>query len=81
MPTLLHLQINGQGRPLDAEDPSPLDHVLLALGARPDRVAVEHNGTIVPRTQWTQTEVRSGDRLEIVHFVGGGRGPGPDEQQ
>jgi sulfur carrier protein len=36
-------------------------------------VAVEHNGKIVPRTEWTETPLSDGDRLEIVHFVGGGR--------
>lgn len=38
-----------------------------------DRVAVEHNGVIAPRTTWAQVQVDAGDRLEIVHFVGGGR--------
>jgi len=34
---------------------------------------VEHNGAIVQRAGWTDTPVASGDRLEVVHFVGGGR--------
>jgi phosphoglycerate dehydrogenase-like enzyme len=33
---------------------------------------VEHNGVIVSRTNWSQTVVSAGDRLEVVHFVGGG---------
>ena len=37
-----------------------------------DRVAVEHNGEIVPRSNWTETALNNGDRLEVVHFVGGG---------
>ena len=37
-----------------------------------DRVAVELNREIVPRTQWDETQLSEGDRLEIVHFVGGG---------
>jgi thiamine biosynthesis protein ThiS len=37
-----------------------------------DRIAVEHNGRIIQRTQWEETSLASGDRLEIVHFVGGG---------
>ena len=45
------------------------------LGMKPDRVAVELNREIVPRELWPQTVLRDGDRLEIVHFVGGGRGP------
>jgi thiamine biosynthesis protein ThiS len=39
---------------------------------KPDRVAVELNREIVPRNLWPQTPLKNGDRLEIVHFVGGG---------
>lgn len=42
------------------------------LGFRADRVALEQNGAIVPRSQWAQTEVHEADRFEVVHFVGGG---------
>lgn len=41
-----------------------------ALSAR--RVAVEVNGTIVPRTDQSTTTLRPGDRVEIVHALGGG---------
>ena len=37
-----------------------------------DRVAVELNREIVSRDAWPQTALRDGDKLEIVHFVGGG---------
>ena len=37
-----------------------------------DRVAVELNREIVPRARWIDTSLKDGDRLEIVHFVGGG---------
>ncbi|MGH9432103.1 MAG: sulfur carrier protein ThiS [Terriglobia bacterium] len=37
-----------------------------------DRVAVERNLEILPRDQWPHTLVEDGDRLEVVHFVGGG---------
>jgi len=37
-----------------------------------DRVAVERNLEIVPRNQWSETKIGEGDRLEVVHFVGGG---------
>ena len=42
------------------------------LGMKPDRVAVELNHDIVPRDRWAETKLREGDRLEVVHFVGGG---------
>ena len=40
-----------------------------------DRVAVELNLEIVPRARWEATTLKDGDKLEVVHFVGGGRGP------
>jgi thiamine biosynthesis protein ThiS len=42
------------------------------LGMKPDRVAVELNRNLVPRSQWAETNLAEGDQLEIVHFVGGG---------
>jgi len=42
------------------------------LGMQGDRVAVELNRQIVPRSQWADITLKDGDRLEIVHFVGGG---------
>ena len=48
---------------------------------RADRVAVELNGELAPRAAWAATAVRSGDKLEVVHFVGGGRGRGADRMR
>ncbi len=42
------------------------------LGLSPERVAIERNREVVPRAEWAAVEIREGDRLEIVHFVGGG---------
>ena len=36
------------------------------------RIAVEHNGDIVPKAQYGQTALQDGDSIEIVSFVGGG---------
>lgn len=77
MSQVLELQINGQPRVLEKTgSPSPLAGVLEQLGLRADRIAVEHNGAIVPRARWSETAVVSGDKLEIVHFVGGGAAAG-----
>ena len=46
--------------------------LLTALGLKPDRIAVEHNGSIVSRPAWPSTSISGGDKFEIVHFVGGG---------
>jgi sulfur carrier protein len=69
----LTIQLNGQPRALESiEDPSTLAAVITALELKADRIAVELNGEIVRRAAWPETTVRSNDRLEIVHFVGGG---------
>jgi len=69
---MLTLQINGQSRTLDINPGATLDKVLASLTIKADRVAVERNGIIAPRSSWATTTVIAGDRLEIVHFVGGG---------
>jgi sulfur carrier protein len=74
MPTPLTIQLNGQLRTLEPlSSPSPLALVINALELKGDRIAVEHNGQIAPRATWPDVQIASGDRLEIVHFVGGGR--------
>jgi len=69
---MLTLQINGQSRTLDIAPGATLDKVLEGLTIKADRVAVEKNGIIAPRTTWATTPISNEDRLEIVHFVGGG---------
>ena len=49
-----------------------LAQAIAAMDLKGDRIAVEHNGQIVQRAHWAETAVSSGDRLEVVHFVGGG---------
>jgi len=65
------LQINGEQ--CELADGLLLSALIEQMGMKPDRVAVERNGDIVPRARWTETMLLEGDRLEIVHFVGGGR--------
>jgi thiamine biosynthesis protein ThiS len=73
MSKLLTIQLNGQPRTLtEVPSPAQLYQLVQALGLKSDRIAIELNGEIVPRSTWTQTAVSDGDRLEIVHFVGGG---------
>lgn len=64
------LTINGEEREFTRE--MSLRELLDQLGMKPDRVAVELNREIVRRDNWAATVLRDGDRLEIVHFVGGG---------
>ena len=73
MDKVLTVQLNGQPHTLtELSSPSDLASVISALNLKADRIAVEHNGEIVSRVRWEQASVSSGDRLEIVHFVGGG---------
>jgi thiamine biosynthesis protein ThiS len=67
----MRLVINGEERELAAPLPS-LTALLEHLGMKADRVAIELNRQIVARDRWPETPVSDGDRLEIVHFVGGG---------
>ena len=67
----MNLTINGETQASSAET---LDALVEQLGMKPDRVAIELNREIVPRDQWPETPLHDGDRLEIVHFVGGGSG-------
>jgi thiamine biosynthesis protein ThiS len=64
------LTINGESR--DFPDGLTLAALVAQLGMKQDRVAVELNLEIVPRGNWEATVLKDGDKLEIVHFVGGG---------
>lgn len=69
----MKLQINGEVREFENTSvPFTLAALIENLGMKADRVAVELNHDIAPRDQWTQTSLSDGDKLEIVHFVGGG---------
>jgi sulfur carrier protein len=73
MSTPLMIELNGQHRTLETlTSPAPLSNVISTLELKSDRIAVEHNGQIAPRTTWLEAQIATGDRLEIVHFVGGG---------
>ena len=73
----MQIVLNGQTRELsDLNEPATVAALVSSLGLKGDRIAVEHNGDIVSRTEWAQTTVHSGDKFEIVHFVGGGSGAG-----
>jgi len=75
------LTVNGETRRTSAASIAAL---VQELGLKPEKVAVERNGVIVPRSTLGETALADGDTLEIVHFVGGGdhtlaAGGGPDD--
>lgn len=60
------------GEPKECADGLSLAEFVAQLGLKADRVAVELNRQIAARNRWSETALQDGDRLEIVHFVGGG---------
>jgi len=64
------VHLNGESR--DVPENLTLTALVACLNLPADQVAVERNLEIVPRRLWDQTIIEPGDRLEVVHFVGGG---------
>lgn len=66
----VQIVVNGEARevPEGLGVPALLSH----LGLPAERVAIERNLEILPRSAWPATTVQAGDRYEIVHLVGGG---------
>src|SRR3984885_6098171 len=69
----VEITLNGEARRLDAA--LSVRGLLESLGLDPAKIAVERNLEIVPRSTYDQVAVGNGDRLEIVHFIGGGNAP------
>ena len=61
--------MNGEARDVGA---STVAALVESLGLDVRKVAVERNLAIVPRSQYLATALAEGDRIEIVHFIGGG---------
>ena len=70
LPQNMQVQINGEAR--DFDGPLTVESVLQQLGFDPRKIAVERNLEIVPKGAYGGTPVSNGDKLEIVHFIGGG---------
>lgn len=68
----VHVTVNGEPLELPEKTEMTLQGLVEQRSLRGDRIAMERNGEIVPRAQWRATTLQSGDRIEIVHFVGGG---------
>ncbi len=66
------ITLNGESK--EIPDGLTLSGLLDRLKIKQDRVAVERNREIVPRSDWETVRIAPGDQLEIVHFVGGGAG-------
>lgn len=66
----MRIVVNGEEREIASE--ASVRQLLESLGLGDTLVAVERNAHIVPRAEHASTCLHEGDRLEVVHFVGGG---------
>jgi thiamine biosynthesis protein ThiS len=66
----LRVYVNGEPRELSA--PLSLAELITQLDLPAARIAVELNRVVVRRNEWSTTVLQDNDRIEIVHFVGGG---------
>ena len=67
---MIEIQLNGERR--EVPEGLTLAGLLDWLKLPADRVAVERNREIAPRSAWASTIIQAADRVEVVHFVGGG---------
>lgn len=67
------LTIIVNGKETNIAEGSVLSDLVNSLELNPERLAVELNRRIVRRADWHSTTISDGDKVEIVHFVGGGR--------
>lgn len=66
----MRIQVNGEPREVDENISLP--QLFAILNLKPEQIAVELNHDVVRRAQWEGTLLKAEDRVEIVHFVGGG---------
>ena len=66
----LLIQLNGE--PREVKESISLPELIASLSLKPEQVAVEVNQKVVRRAQWESTTLEEADKVEIVHFVGGG---------
>ena len=67
---MLSLTVNG--KPREIAEPMTLLAFLQAHNVNPQLIAVEYNGDIIRRDRYAEVVLQQGDKLEIVHMVGGG---------
>ncbi|UXR78684.1 MULTISPECIES: sulfur carrier protein ThiS [unclassified Staphylococcus] len=67
---MIEIQVNGERQQFQSD--TTIQDVLNHFGIEAKRMAVEHNETVVKRSEWASTYLRPDDRLELLEFVGGG---------
>jgi sulfur carrier protein len=66
----MQIRLNGEAKEVD--EGATLQALVEQLAFAPDRLAVELNYEVIRRAEWPGVRLSEGDRVEIVHFVGGG---------
>ena len=66
------MQIKLNGEATEVDEGTTLQTLVERLALAPDRLAVELNHEVIRRARWPGVKLSEGDRVEIVHFVGGG---------
>ncbi len=66
----MRIVVNGEEREVISS--LSVEKYIESLGLSLQRVVVEYNGEVLSREKWKETILKEGDKLEIVHFVGGG---------
>jgi sulfur carrier protein len=66
----LRIQVNGE--PREVKEELPLPELISSLDLKPEQIAVELNQKVIRRVEWQATILKENDKVEIVHFVGGG---------
>ena len=71
----MRIQVNGEAR--EVEEGTTVGGLVRQLALAPERLAVELNREVVRRARWEETALADGDKIEVVHFVGGGCSDSP----
>ena len=67
---MIEVRINGKKELFEVE--TPLADFLAKKGIKISSVVVEYNGSIVPREELNEVRLKDGDKVEVLHLVGGG---------
>jgi len=65
----MHIRLNGERRKVTA---TTVAQLIEELGLQHRLIAVERNLEVVPKSRYADTALQEGDRIEIVHMIGGG---------
>ena len=65
------IQLNG--KKISIKSRSTIYELLKKFKLNNKKVAIEHNGIIIPKSNYKKKYVKNNDKLEVVHFIGGGQ--------